>query len=259
MYAASTLFLTMWASAAATTSRGWSVSSAAQSRKDDRKPCGTAAIRCFMSSRRIRFPSTGIPRSFRNTIRHVWSWPLNTTCPASSAWAARAGSTGAGSTGHSAKRTSASARSARRKCSCGAALAGLRTLAHPPPALAADRAGGGWTASTRAASTASAHTLPPRSPMISTLPENPAPKRPPWAVPARSGHRKTDRHPRFSLSAVFVFPSAASLSSCFCGPRTPTAAILRPHSAVLYGHTPDHGKPTLTGLPVGKLGQSGTE
>ena len=34
------------ASAASTPSRGWLVSSAAQSRNDDRKPCATAVIRC---------------------------------------------------------------------------------------------------------------------------------------------------------------------------------------------------------------------
>ena len=43
-YAASTLFCTTWASVASTTSRGWFVCPAAQSRNDDRKPCGTAPI-----------------------------------------------------------------------------------------------------------------------------------------------------------------------------------------------------------------------
>ena len=46
-YAASTLFWTACASAASMTSRGWSVSSAAQSRNEDRKPCATAAIRRY--------------------------------------------------------------------------------------------------------------------------------------------------------------------------------------------------------------------
>ena len=38
------------------TSRGWSVSSVAQSRNDDRNPCGTATIPCFLSSRPICSP-----------------------------------------------------------------------------------------------------------------------------------------------------------------------------------------------------------
>ena len=69
MYAVSTLFRTTWASAASTTSRGWSVSSTAQGRKLERKPCGTAAIRCFLSSRLIRSPPSDLPRSVTNTNR----------------------------------------------------------------------------------------------------------------------------------------------------------------------------------------------
>ena len=47
--AASTLFGTTCASAASMTSRGWSVSSAAQSRNAERIPCATAAIRRYWS------------------------------------------------------------------------------------------------------------------------------------------------------------------------------------------------------------------
>ena len=60
-------FRTTWASAASMTSRGWSVASAAQSRKLDLKPCGTAATRWHWSTRSIRFSSSGLPSSRENT------------------------------------------------------------------------------------------------------------------------------------------------------------------------------------------------
>ena len=60
-------FCTVWASAASTTSRGVLVRSAAQSRKLDRNPCGTAA----MPSSLIDFDSvmleSGFPRGLQNT------------------------------------------------------------------------------------------------------------------------------------------------------------------------------------------------
>ena len=68
-YAASTLFWTTCASAASTTSRGWSVSSAAQSRNDDRNPCGTAAIPFCWSNWRSCGSASGVPPSRAKTSR----------------------------------------------------------------------------------------------------------------------------------------------------------------------------------------------
>ena len=49
------------------TSREWSVSSAAQSRNDERKPCTMAGMRCFQSRRRSRLSWRRFPRSLGNT------------------------------------------------------------------------------------------------------------------------------------------------------------------------------------------------
>ena len=56
-----------WASAASMTSRGWSVSSAAQSRNEDRNPCATAAIPTYWSILGSVDIDVGLPLRIGNT------------------------------------------------------------------------------------------------------------------------------------------------------------------------------------------------
>ena len=58
---------TTCASAVSTTSCGWSVSFAAQSRKLERKPCGTAAMSSFLSNSDRKVSLTRLPQRFGNT------------------------------------------------------------------------------------------------------------------------------------------------------------------------------------------------
>ena len=64
----------MWASAAWMTSRRCSVSSAAQSRNDDRKPCGTTGTRRRSSSRRCTFKRSCSAWGLVSQRRSVLFW-----------------------------------------------------------------------------------------------------------------------------------------------------------------------------------------
>ena len=68
---ASVGFWTVWASAASTTSRGVLVRSAAQSRKLDRNPCGTAAMPSSLNSRLSVASESGFPRGLGEYGDHM--------------------------------------------------------------------------------------------------------------------------------------------------------------------------------------------
>ena len=77
-------FCTVWASAASTTSRGMLVRSAAQSRKLDRNPYGTAAMLSSLINWLSVASESGFPRGLGNT-RPVPSLSLCTSCRIASA------------------------------------------------------------------------------------------------------------------------------------------------------------------------------